>query len=106
MAPFRRSHLFRCATCDDCPTTCTTLGAKIDHPIGTFDDLEVMLNDNERIAGVAELHEHFEQCVDVGKMKASSRLVEDIDGPSSRLLCQFSSKFDPLSLTATQGSSA
>ena len=51
------------------------LGAHINHPVGGFDDVEIMLNDNHRVAAVHEFAENGEQALDVGGVEAGGGLV-------------------------------
>ena len=51
------------------------LGPHINHPVGGFDDVEVMLNDNHRVAAVHEFAENGEQALDVGGVEAGGGFV-------------------------------
>ena len=62
-----------------------------------------MLDDHERVAGVAQFREHFEQLVDVREMQPGRRLVEDIDRAPGRLFRQLRGELDPLRLAAAEG---
>ena len=61
-----------------------------------------MLDDDERVARIAQLHEDFEQLVDVREMQAGGRLVEDVNGAACRLLCEFACELDALRLAAAE----
>ena len=74
--------------------------AEIENPVGAFNHLEIVLDDDERIAGVAQLHEHFEQLVDIGKMQAGGRLIEDVNGAPGGLLGQLGGELDALRFAA------
>ena len=56
-----RGNLFRCAFGNDVAATFTALGAEIDDPVGALDDVEVVLDDDERAATVNELAEGGQQ---------------------------------------------
>ena len=45
---------------DDLTAVLAAFGTHIDNPVGGFDDMEVMLDDNHRVAAVDELAEDFE----------------------------------------------
>ena len=45
-----------------------------------LDDVEVVLDDDDRVAGIDQPVPHVEQALDVGKVQAGGRLVEDVDG--------------------------
>jgi len=44
-------------------------------------DRLVVLDDDDRLAGVDEPVEQAEQLLDVGEVQAGSRLIEDVDAP-------------------------
>jgi hypothetical protein len=39
----------------------TMVPAQVDHPVGGFDHLQIVLDDDHRIAGVGQLVQHLEQ---------------------------------------------
>ena len=43
-----------------------------------------MFDDDDRVAGIDELLQHFEQLVNIGKMQAGRRLVENVDRLAGR----------------------
>ena len=43
-----------------------------------FDDVEIVLDDEHRVAGVDEVVQHFEQQLDIGEVEAGRRLVEQV----------------------------
>ena len=62
-------------------------GADVDDPVGGFDDVEVVLDDDDRVAVVDEAVEHFEQFGEVVEVEAGRRFVEQVErlagvGPS------------------------
>src|SRR2546421_8897892 len=50
--------------------------AQINHPIGRFDDVEVVFDHDDGMAGLDQALKHGEQDPDVIKMEAGGRLVE------------------------------
>ena len=54
-------------------------GAEVDDPVGVRHDRLVVLDDDDRLAGVDEPVEQAEQLLDVGEVQAGGRLVEDVD---------------------------
>jgi len=54
-------------------------GAEVDDPVGVRHDRLVVLDDDDRLAGVDEPVEQGEQLLDVGEVQAGGRLVEDVD---------------------------
>jgi hypothetical protein len=63
------------------PSLSATFRPEVDNPIGLFHDVEVMFDNNDRIAEFRQATEHFEELLHVGKMQARSRLVENIERP-------------------------
>src|SRR4030095_1611622 len=74
--------------------------------VGALDHLEIMLNDNERITSIAELHKHFEQCVYIRKVEACRGLVENIDCSAGSPFRAFSGQPDPPRFTAAESRAA
>jgi hypothetical protein len=66
------------------PPPVAALGAEVDDPVGRLDDVEVVLDDDDRVAGVDELLQHVEQPADVREVQAGRRLVEDVDRLAGR----------------------
>src|SRR5215212_1186887 len=85
---------------DDDSASRTALGPEVDDPVGRLDDVEIVFDDDDRIALVDEPVEHVEQLADVLEMQAGGRLVEDVDRPTRRTLLQLGCELDPLRLTA------
>ena len=90
--------LFGRAFGDDTPTAVTALGAEVDQPVGCFDHVEVVLDDDHGVAVVAQLVEHAQQEGDVGEMQAGGRLVEDVERAAGIALGEFQGQFDALCL--------
>ena len=77
-------------------------GTKIDDVVGRPHRVFVVLDDDHRVALVAESGERFQQAVVVAGMQADGRLVEDVehaDQPAADLAGQP----DPLHLAARKG---
>src|SRR6201996_6364410 len=90
-----------CALEDDPAAVVAGAGAKVDDPVGVRHDRLVVLDDDDRLAGVHEPVEQAEQVLDVGEVEAGGRLVEDVDGA---LLGQVGGQLEPLPLAAGQRS--
>ena len=52
-------------------------GAEVEDPVGGFDDFEVVLDDEQGVAGIDEFLEDGERSFDVGEMEAGGGFVED-----------------------------
>ena len=51
--------------------------AEVDDPVGAFDDLEIVLDDDDRVACIDQALEQPEQQRDVVEMQPGGRFVED-----------------------------
>ena len=88
-----------CALEDDPAAVVAGAGAEVDDPVGVRHDRLVVLDDDDRLAGVDEPVEQAEQLLDVGEVEAAGRLVEDVD---AALLGQVGGQLEPLPLAAGQ----
>ena len=69
---------FRRAGGDDLAAAGAAFGAEVDHPVGRLDHVEIVLDDEDRVARLDEAVQHFEQLADVLEVQAGRRLVEDV----------------------------
>ena len=65
------------------PPTRPTLRPNVDQPVGGCDDAQVVLNDDDGVARVAQLVQRFEKQRDVGKVQAGGGFVQDVSPPPS-----------------------
>ncbi len=79
------------------------IGAEFDHPVGAGDDVEVVLDDDDGVAGLAQLEQHAQQQFDVGEVQAGGGLVEDVKGAAGVAFGEFERQLHPLRLAARQG---
>ena len=92
--------VLRRAAGDDSAAPCSAFGADVDDPVGGFDDVEIVLDDEHRVAGVDEVVQHFEQQLDVGEVEAGRRLVEQVHRAAGRLFHQLAGQLDALGFAA------
>ena len=90
--------LFRRAGCDDLAAATTTFRPEVDDPVGSLDHIEVVLDDDDRVAVVAQTMQHFEQLFDVVEVQAGRRLVEDVERLPRVAFRQFTRQLHPLRL--------
>jgi hypothetical protein len=57
----------------------------VDDPVGGFDDVEIVLDDQERAASLDEFAEGREEFGYVVEVEAGGRLVEDVEGAAACL---------------------
>src|SRR5580700_6947281 len=91
-----------CALEDDPAAVVASAGAEVDDPVGVRHDRLVVLDDDDRLAGVDEPVEQAEQLLDVGEVQAGGRLVQYID--TTAAASQVGSRLEPLPLAAGQRS--
>lgn len=96
-------EVFRGAGGDDLTAVLTAFGAHVDNPIGGFDDVEVMLDDDHGVAAVDEFTKDFEQTADIVGVEAGGRLVEDIEGLAGTAASELSGELDALGFAAGEG---
>ncbi len=72
---------------DDLAAADAAFGAHVDDPVGGLDDVEVVLDDEERAAAVDEFAEGGEELGDVVEVEAGGGLVEDVEGAAAGFCC-------------------
>lgn len=79
-----------------------TSRAEFDHPIGGGDDIQMVFDDQHRVASIAQSGESGEQAVHVTEVQAGGRFIEEIQGVRGLRAGQFDCQFEPLRLAAGQ----
>jgi hypothetical protein len=69
---------------------------KIDHPIDHANDLEIVLDDDHRVALVDESIQQIHQLIDIIEMQSGCRFIEHKECFSGRWTNQFGRQFDSL----------
>src|SRR5262249_48562860 len=77
-------------------------GPQVDQIVRGLDDIEIVLDDEQRVSRFEELPERGEQLRDVIEMQARGRLVENVEKPFTAVRRQVRRDLDPLSLTTRQ----
>src|SRR5581483_5169959 len=94
---------FGCALRDDSSAASPALGAQVDDPIGSFNDVQIVFDDQQGVAGGAQFEKNFEQFRHVMKMQAGGRFVEDVEGVAGGFAGEFGGKLDAVRFAAAQG---
>ena len=81
--------VFRGAGRDDLASVDAGVWAEIDEVVAVRDDIEVVFDDDEGVAGVDEFVEVGEEAGDVIKVKTDGWFIKDIKGAFSCAFCQF-----------------
>src|ERR1700677_3419474 len=71
-------HLFGWAAGNDAPAVIAALGPQVHHPVRGLDDIEIVLDHDDRIALIAQALQHYEQLRDIGEMQTRGRLIENV----------------------------
>ncbi len=72
-------HLIWPSFCHNLSTGGAAFGAEVDDPVGGLDDIQVVLNDDQRITRVHEFVQDGEQFLDVVKVEPGRRFIHDIE---------------------------
>ena len=81
----------------DCTALAAAFRTHVDDPIGVFDDVQIMLDDDHRVACIHQTIDDFQQVTDIRHVQARGRLVHHVD---AALLVQFAGKLDALAFAA------
>src|SRR5579862_400689 len=76
---------------DDAAAFVAAFGAEVDDPVGLFDDVEMVLDDQHGIAERYEAVQHVEQFLHVVEVQARGRLVENIQRAAGLAARKFAS---------------
>ena len=96
-------HLFRTSLSDDVTACLASLRSEVDHPIGCFDDIQIVFDDDEGIAGIHQFVQDGQQFLDVVEVKAGGRLIQDIEQIVRRRIFQLGGDLQPLRFPSGQG---
>ena len=99
-AALASGNVFWRARGDEFTTAITTFRTKVQHPVGGLHHIQIVLNDDNRVAGVDERVQDFQQLAYVLEMQARRRFVEDVERLARCPFGQFLGEFHALSLTA------
>jgi len=76
---------------------------KINDIVRGFYHVQIMLDDQDRIAAVNQALQDLQEFIHVGKMQACGGLIQNVKSAACGRLTQFTGKLDPLRLTAGKG---
>ena len=82
------------------PPSSAAPGPRSISPVGRLHELQVVLDDDQRMADVQQRVEAIQQLYDVGKVQAGRRLVEQEQRPAAALGGQVGGQLEPLGLAA------
>src|SRR5712664_2411826 len=97
---FGASDELRRALGDDTAAAFAAFGAEVNDPVGLLDDVEVVLDDEHRVAEIDEALQDVEKFSNVVEMEAGGGLVEDVKRAAGLALGKFAGQLDALGFTA------
>src|SRR5207245_357122 len=100
---FRAGHLFWRAFSDNPPAGLASLRPQVNDPVRLFHDVEMMLDDDDGVAQACQANEHLHELLDVVKVQAGRRLVQDVNRASGLPTAELAAKLDSLGLAAGTG---
>ena len=98
----RLYNLFRRSLRDDSPAAHAALGSEVDHIVRSLNHVEIVLDNDNRIAAVHEALQNDEQLVDIRRMQSRRRLVENVKCLTRAALGQLRRELDALCLAAAK----
>ena len=93
-----RSNFFRGARRDDLTTGITASGSEIDDVVGRLEDVEVVLDDDDRVPGVHEAMQDAQQLLDIREVESCRRLIEDVQRAAGVATRELGAELDALRL--------
>ncbi len=81
-------------------------GAEIENPVGVADDVEIVLDDDDRVAEVGEAMQDLEELAHVVEVQAGGGLVEQIERAAGLALAELAGQLHALGFAAGKGSGA
>ena len=96
--PTAIGHRFGRACDDDFTAARASFGADVDNPVGRFDHIQVVLNDQDRVARFDKILQDIQQQLDVGKVQSRGGLVQQVKRLARAAFHQFACQLDPLGL--------
>src|SRR3954466_14833668 len=100
MARRARGDLLPRTLGDDVAAAFTAFGPEVDEPVRSLDDVEVVLDHHDRVAGIAQAMHNAEEELDVVEMQARGGLVEDVQGTPGIALGELERELDALRFAA------
>ena len=73
------ADLFRCALSNHLTAVITAVGTQVDDPVRDFDDIHVVLNDQNGVSAFHQRLKDLDQFVNVSGMQTDRRLIQHIE---------------------------
>src|SRR5208282_1549610 len=91
-------HVLRSSLRHDSPAALAAFWAKVDDPVGLLDDIQIVFDDQNRIAEVDEALQDIHKFPHIVEMKAGSGLVENVHRAPGLTLGELARQLDALRL--------
>ena len=95
-------HLFRGAGCHNAAAASAAFRSQVNDIVGALDHIQIVLNNDHRIARVHQFVQHLDKTVHIGHMQTGGGFVQNIHGLPGSAACQFVGQLHPLGFTARQ----
>ncbi len=99
-------HLLRRTLGDDDAAGAAALGAEVDDMVGTLDQIQIVLDDDDRVAHVHQFLQHLDQAVHICNMQAGGGFVQNIHRFAGAAAGKLVGQLYALRLAAGQGGGA
>lgn len=96
-------HFGRRTRSDDPSALLAPFGPDVDQMVGDLDDVEIVLDDDHRIAPIDKFGQYVEQLADILEMESRRGFVQNIKRAARIALGEFARQLDALALAARQG---
>src|SRR3989338_8984837 len=97
---FDAGDFFRRAFGYDAAAVLAAFGAEIEDPVGGFDDVGVVLDDDDGVAEVGEALQDVEEFLHVVEVEPRRRFVEDVKGAAGLAAGELAGELDALGFAA------
>ena len=84
-------NLFRRSLGDHQTTPLAALWSEVKHPIGALDHIEMVFDDDDRVAVAPETEQNLDELVNISQSETCGWLIEDVDGVLPRRPVEFGS---------------
>ena len=95
-------HLLRRALRDDGAAARAAFRTHVDDPVGVANDVQIVLDDEDRIAEAYQPLQHLQQLAHIVEVQASGRLVQQVERASGLALAQFFRQLHALRFAAAE----
>ena len=100
MAGLVAGDLLRWAFSNDTAASGTAFGPEIDDPVGGFDHIQVMFDDDNSVAAVHKPLQNGQEHADILEVQACGGFIQNVERPAGGLLGQFPGQLDALGFAA------